>query len=125
MTPAADIFRLLQTAARQRATAATKMNERSSRSHSVFTLRITGGNAATGQRSSGVLNLIDLAGSERLQASGVTGDRLKACFSLNPPARSKYRGCLRARAGGTANFCFLAILRPGSFFVYQQIFCFS
>lgn len=34
------------------------------------------------QRSSGVLNLIDLAGSERLNASGVTGDRLKVPATL-------------------------------------------
>jgi len=79
----ADVFKLLQTAARNRATAATKMNERSSRSHSVFTLKISGLNATTDQKSSGVLNLIDLAGSERLNASGATGDRLKETQNIN------------------------------------------
>ena len=42
------------------------MNEHSSRSHSVFQLQIEGQNALTGESNSGVLNLIDLAGSERL-----------------------------------------------------------
>eukprot|EP00667_Euglena_gracilis_P005329 EG_transcript_5369 len=83
VTQPGDVLRLLQTAARHRSTAATKMNERSSRSHSVFTLRITGTNKATAQQSTGVLNLIDLAGSERLNTSGATGDRLKETQNIN------------------------------------------
>ncbi|CAL5410587.1 unnamed protein product [Camellia sinensis] len=47
----------------------TQMNEHSSRSHFVFTLRISGVNVNTEQRVQGVLNLIDLAGSERLSRS--------------------------------------------------------
>jgi kinesin family protein C1 len=51
------------------------MNERSesSRSHSVFTLRIRGTNTRTchiGQVCEGTLNLVDLAGSGQLNASG-------------------------------------------------------
>ena len=83
VTQPADVHKLLQVAAKNRSTAATKMNERSSRSHSVFTLKITGINQDTNQKSHGVLNLIDLAGSERLNASGVTGDRLKETQNIN------------------------------------------
>lgn len=66
-----------------RATAATNCNERSSRSHSVFRLHIEGSNDVTRQNLKGMLNLIDLAGSERLNSSGSTGDRLKETQHIN------------------------------------------
>ncbi|KAJ2227492.1 kinesin-like nuclear fusion protein [Coemansia sp. RSA 485] len=74
---------LLARAAENRTVAATNCNERSSRSHSVFTLYLRGNNALTGESSSGVLNLIDLAGSERLSSSGSSGDRLKETQAIN------------------------------------------
>lgn len=74
---------LLKKAAKNRSVAATKANERSSRSHSVFILRLTGSNNITGEHSSGTLNLVDLAGSERLAHSGATGERLKETQSIN------------------------------------------
>ncbi len=47
--------------------AATKMNERSSRSHSVFTIKIEQKDTSTeeGTSLSAKINLVDLAGSER------------------------------------------------------------
>ncbi|RKP27728.1 C-terminal kinesin [Syncephalis pseudoplumigaleata] len=74
---------LLKTAGQNRAVGATLCNERSSRSHSVFTLRLSGRNTATEEVSDGVLNLIDLAGSERLAQSGATGERLKETQAIN------------------------------------------
>ncbi|ORZ11206.1 P-loop containing nucleoside triphosphate hydrolase protein [Absidia repens] len=74
---------MLRKANHNRATGATLLNERSSRSHSVFILRLSGHNETTGERTSGVLNLIDLAGSERLNASGATGDRLTETKAIN------------------------------------------
>ncbi|KAJ1965838.1 kinesin-like nuclear fusion protein [Dimargaris xerosporica] len=81
-TPA-QVHQLLKRALHNRAVAATQCNERSSRSHSVFTLRLTGKNTITQESSAGVLNLIDLAGSERLSQSGSTGDRLKETQAIN------------------------------------------
>jgi kinesin family protein C1 len=72
---AAAVRALLARAAGRRTVAATLMNERSSRSHSVFTLRVAGVHAGTGEACSGALNLVDLAGSERLAASGAGADR--------------------------------------------------
>jgi kinesin family protein C1 len=59
-------FACLHRASTQRAIGETQMNGRSSRSHSVFQMMISGRCAQNGQSVHGKLNLIDLAGSERL-----------------------------------------------------------
>lgn len=74
---------ILDKASRNRSVAATKANSRSSRSHSVFILRLVGDNSITGERSEGTLNLVDLAGSERLSHSGATGERMKETQHIN------------------------------------------
>ncbi|KAJ7524216.1 hypothetical protein O6H91_18G082900 [Diphasiastrum complanatum] len=78
-----EVSSLLRRAAQSRSVGKTALNEQSSRSHCVFTLRISGINASTEQEVQGVLNLIDLAGSERLSRSGSTGDRLKETQAIN------------------------------------------
>lgn len=81
----AQVKALLSLANSRRSVAATLMNERSSRSHSVFTLRIRGSNAHTGESCEGCLNLVDLAGSERLDASGAGSnkERLRETQAIN------------------------------------------
>ncbi|KAJ4302063.1 kinesin-like nuclear fusion protein [Collariella sp. IMI 366227] len=74
---------MLRQAQSNRSVAATKANERSSRSHSVFVLKLVGENAATGERCEGTLNLVDLAGSERLKHSQAEGDRMKETQNIN------------------------------------------
>lgn len=77
------VHEMLKRATNNRSVAATKANERSSRSHSVFILKLLGKNSITGERSEGTLNLVDLAGSERLAHSQATGERLKETQSIN------------------------------------------
>ncbi|KAK4503213.1 hypothetical protein PRZ48_006641 [Zasmidium cellare] len=77
------VANLLDTAAKNRRTAATKANERSSRSHSVFMLTLKGSCATTNESTEGVLNLVDLAGSERLKQSGAEGSRMKEAQAIN------------------------------------------
>ncbi|CCT72204.1 probable kinesin-related protein KLPA [Fusarium fujikuroi IMI 58289] len=74
---------MLEEAQNNRSVAATKANERSSRSHSIFILKLIGENPATGERCEGTLNLVDLAGSERLKHSQAEGDRMKETQNIN------------------------------------------
>eukprot|EP00731_Ephydatia_muelleri_P006595 Em0003g843a len=97
VTSETQVADLLHKAAKARAVAATLCNERSSRSHSLFRLKISGQNSKTGEECEGegtmwcdlaarwepLLTLIDLAGSERLTNSGSDGDRLKETKSIN------------------------------------------
>ncbi|RKF64146.1 Kinesin-like protein klpA [Erysiphe neolycopersici] len=80
---ASSVQLMLERAAANRSVASTKSNERSSRSHSVFMLKIVGQNISTKEKSEGTLNLVDLAGSERLKQSGAEGDRMKETQSIN------------------------------------------
>ena len=74
---------MMKQAQANRSVAATKSNERSSRSHSVFILKLVGRNSITSETSEGTLNLVDLAGSERLKQSGAEGDRMKETQNIN------------------------------------------
>ena len=82
-----DITRLMRTAEKHKTVKGTDMNARSSRSHTVFQLRIKATRQLAGgaprQQLHGSLNLVDLAGSERLDKSGATGDRLKETQAIN------------------------------------------
>ena len=82
----ADICSLMQKGETTRATASTKMNDVSSRSHAVFIIivehMIEGGE--DGQEITvGKLNLVDLAGSERVRVTGATGKRLEESKKIN------------------------------------------
>ncbi|XP_047494563.1 kinesin-like protein KIF14 [Penaeus chinensis] len=74
---------------KERSIAATGMNEKSSRSHAVFTLRLkqmqvedVEGERLESSRVS-IINLVDLAGSERVAAAQSQGDRLKEGVCIN------------------------------------------
>jgi hypothetical protein len=78
-------FRYLQRGLQLRHTAATKMNEVSSRSHAIFQLRLVQNDMTDigpVQHRSNVY-LADLAGSERIKLSAVEGERLKESAQIN------------------------------------------
>lgn len=66
-----SVHHLLGRAVSARATGATAMNAASSRSHFIFTLRVSAQHEATRQVREGTLTLVDLAGSENLNKSKV------------------------------------------------------
>ncbi|XP_074453607.1 kinesin-like protein KIF14 isoform X2 [Larus michahellis] len=84
-----DIQSWLELGNKQRATAATVMNDKSSRSHSVFTLVMTqtkvelADEEKCDHRLTSHINLIDLAGSECCSTAQTTGERLKEGVSIN------------------------------------------
>eukprot|EP01112_Ceratiomyxa_fruticulosa_P006218 TRINITY_DN17008_c0_g1_i1.p1 TRINITY_DN17008_c0_g1~~TRINITY_DN17008_c0_g1_i1.p1 ORF type:complete len:665 (+),score=165.94 TRINITY_DN17008_c0_g1_i1:1544-3538(+) len=70
----------------QRHVAATKMNERSSRSHSVFTIKISQkdtNDTSPEFSSQSKINLVDLAGSERAGKTEAEGNTLKEAAMIN------------------------------------------
>ena len=75
----ADVNMLLADAQKNRSVARTLLNEHSSRSHCIFQLKIWDAAGA----ESGALNLIDLAGSERIHESGATGERRQEALAIN------------------------------------------
>jgi len=89
-----DIYTLIKRGTSSRATAYTKANDVSSRSHAVFiivveqlTILENAKSNEDGEKSKqmryGKLNLVDLAGSERLKITGATGQRLEECKKIN------------------------------------------
>eukprot|EP00890_Picochlorum_soloecismus_P001325 jgi/Picsp_1/2193/NSC_05657-R1_kinesin-like protein kif15 len=136
-----DVEDMLSVGMANRRVAETLANDRSSRSHSVFTANIvqkvkdaSGSVAVLRSR----LHLVDLAGSERQKASGAAGERLKEASSINkslsalglvimslvdqqqgkqrhvPYRDSKLTYLLQDALGGTAKTVLLATISPAS-----------
>jgi kinesin family protein 5 len=78
-----DLLDIMARGSGNRATAATGMNEGSSRSHSVFTINLVKTDIASGVSKSGKLVLVDLAGSETNKKTGTTGQQLKEATMIN------------------------------------------
>ena len=79
-------IKLLQHGSHKRQVAATKCNDLSSRSHTIFTITVhTKRTTDAGEDyvSSGKLNLVDLAGSENIQRSGAENKRATEAGLIN------------------------------------------
>jgi kinesin family protein C1 len=78
-----QVYKALEDAQKSRVVASTGMNATSSRSHFVFTLHVDMHNSELNEHRTGVLNLCDLAGSERINSAKTTGDQLKETQKIN------------------------------------------
>eukprot|EP00063_Salmo_salar_P011930 XP_013986765.1 PREDICTED: kinesin-like protein KIF16B isoform X10 [Salmo salar] len=80
-----DVEVLMEAGNINRTTAATGMNDTSSRSHAIFTINFTQAKFDTEMPCETIsqIHLVDLAGSERADATGATGVRLKEGGNIN------------------------------------------
>ena len=83
----ATISKLMDAGTKARTVASTAMNATSSRAHTIFQLMLTqtkvDREAGKATDKSSLINLIDLAGSERADSTGATGERLKEGSAIN------------------------------------------
>ncbi|TYI64041.1 hypothetical protein E1A91_D09G059100v1 [Gossypium mustelinum] len=127
-----DVLDLMDIGFKNRVVSATALNARSSRSHSIVTVHVRGKNVKTGTVLYGNLHLIDLAGSERVDRSEVTGHRLREAQHINkslsslgdvifalakksphvPYRNSKLTQVLQSSLGGQAKTIMLVQLNP-------------
>jgi len=78
-----EVYEVMRRGGLARATAATNMNQESSRSHSIFVITIGQKNVETGSAKSGQLFLVDLAGSEKVGKTGASGQTLEEAKKIN------------------------------------------
>uniref|UniRef100_A0A8C6B6C0 Kinesin-like protein KIF14 n=1 Tax=Monodon monoceros TaxID=40151 RepID=A0A8C6B6C0_MONMO len=110
--PASGPYIWLELGNKRKATAATGMNDKSSRSHSVFTLVMTQTKTEfvegeeLDHRIRSRINLVDLAGSERCSETQTSGERLKEGVSINKSLLTlgKVISALSEQASGKRTF---------------------
>lgn len=102
VTSARQAVDLLEKGHKKRTTASTRMNDVSSRSHSIFTIYLYRMDAAKNEMVRiSKMNLVDLAGSENIHKSGAVNQRAKEAGSINQSLLTLGRviNCLSDKAG--------------------------
>ena len=74
---------IMATGTANRSVAATRMNATSSRSHSIFQIRIRQRNTQTDELKQSKLYFVDLAGSEKVAKTNVKGKQLDEAKNIN------------------------------------------
>lgn len=126
-------MQLLQRALEKRHVAATKINDLSSRSHTVFTINVALDADKSGEYlTRGKINLVDLAGSENIGKSGAENKRAREAGMINqslltlgrvinslvdksphvPYRESKLTRLLQDSLGGRTKTCIIATVSP-------------
>ena len=77
-----DVFQCLALGTRNRVVSATELNQRSSRSHTLFIVSVEQ-KLLSGTSKFARINLVDLAGSEKVSKTGASGQALKEAQNIN------------------------------------------
>jgi len=99
---AAELVAAIAAAGDKRRVCATRMNDASSRSHMIVSVRVVTTDAQTQTAATGKLTFVDLAGSERLKKSGSTGDAQREAAAINK-SLSALGDVVAALASGAAH----------------------
>ncbi|KAH8071534.1 ATP-dependent microtubule motor [Aureococcus anophagefferens] len=102
-----DCVQVLRRGSRARHTAATLCNDKSSRSHAIYTLKVCVRTLTEDGRDlvvNGQLNLVDLAGSECVGRSGATAGRAREAGSINQSLLSLGRVIAALVSGGDSKY---------------------
>jgi len=95
-----DIYKIIAQGNKHRAVSKTDMNNQSSRSHSVLIINLVQ-RLSNGTQLEGGLNLADLAGSERVDRTNVTGIGLEEAKKINQ-SLSALGNCIKALTSKSA-----------------------
>eukprot|EP00468_Gymnochlora_sp_CCMP2014_P002884 CAMPEP_0167751344 /NCGR_PEP_ID=MMETSP0110_2-20121227/6513_1 /TAXON_ID=629695 /ORGANISM="Gymnochlora sp., Strain CCMP2014" /LENGTH=804 /DNA_ID=CAMNT_0007636803 /DNA_START=72 /DNA_END=2486 /DNA_ORIENTATION=- len=132
VTNADEVYRQMDIGSCNRAVASTKMNSESSRSHSVFSLKVSKINIKTQSKRISKVFLVDLAGSEKVRKTEAKGQTLKEANMINrslsalgnvihaltenkphiPYRNSKLTRLLSDSLGGNAKTCLILTASP-------------
>jgi kinesin family protein 5 len=83
VSSAENMLRTMDTGSQNRKVAFTGMNERSSRSHSLFIVHLSQKNLKKDNTKQSKLYFVDLAGSEKVSKTGVMGQQLEEAKNIN------------------------------------------
>jgi len=139
-----DMTHIMDAGSRHRTTKETMMNERSSRSHAIFTVYLEMSEELEGRTviKAGKLNLVDLAGSERQNKTQAAGDRLREAIEINlslsalgnvitalvdgksahiPYRDSKLTRLLQDSLGGNTKTIMIAVVSPADYNLEESL----
>lgn len=136
-----DVLEIMRNGTANRSVGETRMNQRSSRSHSVFILSLLQRNMTTESRIKSKLVLVDLAGSEKVGKTGATGLLLKQAQYTNksltylgivikaltekaphiPYRDSKLTRILTDSLGGNSKTCLIVTCSPSSYNLTETV----
>ena len=136
-----DVIKLMNKGLNNRTIGETKMNQRSSRSHSAFILTLIQNDLKSNCKTTSKLTLVDLAGSETVKKTGATGLLLKQAQATNksltnlgivikalteksshiPYRNSKLTRLLTDSLGGNSKTCLIVACSPAQYNLTETI----